>query len=196
MKGKFITIYGINNIGKSTQSERVVKMLNDSGRKAKHIKYPIYDLDPTGPFINSVLRSAKQNISEDELQLWFVMNRYQFEPELKKLLEEGYTVVAEDYAGTGIAWGIAKGLDEDWVEGINKYLLKSDLSILFEGQRDSEAKEDAHVHEQDDDLVEKCREVHSRLADKYGWQRLQVQEKWDDTTELLWKMIDPIISSC
>lgn len=196
MKGKFITIYGINNIGKSTQSERVVNKLLSLGHKAKHIKYPIYDLEPTGPFLNSVLRSKKQKISEEELQLWFVMNRHQFEPELKKLLEDGYIVVAEDYVGTGIAWGIAKGLDEQWSEEINKYLLKSDLSILFEGTRDSNAKENIHVHEQDDLLVDKCREVHSRLADKYGWQRLQVQEKWDDTTALLWNMIDREISSC
>ncbi len=196
MKGKFITIYGINNIGKSTQSKRIVERLTKAGHKAKYIKYPIYDLEPTGPFLNSVLRSGKQNISEDELQLWFVMNRYQFEPQLKELLEDGYFVIAEDYVGTGIAWGIAKGLDEPWAENINKYLLKSDLSILFEGQRDVTAKEEAHVHEQDDDLVEKCREIHSHLADKYGWKRLQVQEKWDDTTELLWKLIDPIIPPC
>jgi hypothetical protein len=44
-------------------------------------------------------------MDEHELQLWFVLNRYQYEPELKKLLNDGYIVIAEDYVGTGIAWG-------------------------------------------------------------------------------------------
>jgi dTMP kinase len=196
-KGLFITLYGINNIGKSTHAIRLVNRLNSMGYKAKHVKYPIYDLSPTGPFLNTTLRSSHaQEISEDELQLWFVMNRYQFEPELKKLLAEGYIVVAEDYIGTGIAWGVAKGLDESWMEGINKHLLKSDFSILFEGERNVSAKESKHLHEQNDELSEKCRKIHSSLADKYGWERLPVQEKKDDTTELLWNIVDLILPPC
>ncbi len=196
-KGLFLTLYGINNIGKSTHAKMLVDRLNSMGYKAKHIKYPIYDMEPTGPFLDKTLRTpGSQKISEDELQLWFVMNRYQFEPELKRLLDEKYIVVAEDYVGTGIAWGVAKGLEESWMEEINKHLLKSDFSILFEGERDKTAKEDQHLHEQNDALVDKCREVHSGLADKYGWKRLPVQEKKEDTAKLLWEIIDLILSTC
>lgn len=189
-KGRLVTLYGINNIGKTTQAKRLVERLNNEGVKAKYVKYPVYDIEPTGPFLNKVLRGGEQKITEDELQLWFIMNRYQFQPELKKWLEEGYTVIAEDYIGTGIAWGEAKGLDRVWLEESNKFLMKEDLAILFQGKRDLSALESGHVHEENEELIEKCRVVLEELADKYAWKRLEVQENWDDTTDLLRSLLN------
>ncbi len=190
MQGKLITLYGINNIGKSTQARLLIERLEKEGYKAKYVKYPVYDLMPTGPFLNGVLRGTDgQKVSEDELQMWFVMNRYQFEPTLKKYLEEGYIVVAEDYVGTGIAWGATKGLDVEWLEQLNKFLLKEELAILFEGERKLAAKEENHVHEQDDELVERCAQVHRDLARKYGWERLIVRGKIENTANDLWEIV-------
>lgn len=189
MAGRFITLYGINNIGKSTHAKLLVERLEREGYKARFVKYPVYDLGPTGPFLDGVLRGGHQKIAEDELQLWFVMNRYQFEPELRRWLEEGYVVVAEDYIGTGVAWGTAKGLEMEWLENMNKHLLKEDFAILFEGTRDVSAREDGHVHEQNDELMEKCRGVFSELADRHGWKKLKVREKVEDTAEALWEMV-------
>ena len=102
----FITLYGINNIGKTTHTVRLVKRLKKAGYDAVRIKYPVYDVHPSGDFLNKVLRSGEsQMLSEEELQLWFVLNRTQFQPILKGWLDAGKIVVAEDYTGTGIAWG-------------------------------------------------------------------------------------------
>lgn len=189
MKGKFITLYGINNIGKSTHAKLLVSRLETEGFKAVYVKYPVYDLEPTGPFLNSVLRGGAQKISEDELQLWFILNRYQFEPQIREWLLEGYVVVAEDYIATGIAWGTAKGLSKDWLISANKYLLKEDFALMLEGERCLSAREDDHVHEHNDDLVERCVAVHEELADEFGWKRVRLQEKKEDTAELVWKAV-------
>ncbi len=189
MAGKFITLYGINNIGKSTHAKKLVKRLKAEGQDAVYLKYPVYDMEPTGPFINSVLRGGAQEITEDELQMWFVLNRYQKQHEIEKWLAEGKIVVAEDYTGTGIAWGVAKGLELEWLESLNRHLMKEDISIMFEGVRDVRAKEDGHVHEQNDELVERCAEVHRDLAQRYGWQRLEVQDRIEDTAEILYNMV-------
>jgi len=192
-KGVLITLYGINNIGKSTHARRLVERLKTDGAKAKYLKYPIYDLEPTGPFLNKVLRGGAQSISEDELQMWFVLNRYQFQPELEQLLEEGYIVVSEDYVGTGIAWGTAKGLEMSWLESLNKFLRPEDLAILFEGERAMKSKEEGHVHEQNDELVSKCADVHRLLADKYNWKRVSVQPRKEDTAKLLWEVVSEFL---
>lgn len=189
MRGKFITIYGVNNMGKSTHAKRLVARLNAAGRDAVYVKYPVYDMEPTGPFINQVLRGGVQNISEQELQLWFALNRFQFEPQLKKWLEEGKIVVAEDYIGTGMAWGMAKGLSEEWVENVNQGLMKEDLAILIEGERIVAATEKGHVHEENNALIEKCYGKFQYLAEKYGWEKVQLQEKVEDTEELIWKKL-------
>lgn len=177
MRGKFIAIYGINNIGKTTHARRLASRLRRIGRKAVYIKYPIYSQKPTGPLINSVLRQrGKQKISEYELQLWFVLNRYQFQPQLNSMLQNGINIVAEDYTGTGIAWGTAKGCDTAELEKMNKFLVQPDLSIFMDGTRVLTSREKRHIHESDDLLIKKCATVFQKLAKKYKWKRVLVDK--------------------
>lgn len=190
MEGKFITMYGINNIGKSTHAKRLVKRLKARGIDAVYVKYPVYELDPTGIFINDVLRSGdEQEISEEELQMWFALNRYQYEPTLKNHLANGAWVIAEDYTGTGLAWGAAKGADLKWLEEVHKYLMKEDFAIMLEGQRDLNAREQGHIHEGNDALAMKCQDVHRELAQKYGWAVVEIQPNFDDTERLVWEAV-------
>ena len=190
MKGKFIAIYGINNIGKTTHAKRLSARLNALGKRAVYVKYPIYNQKPTGPMINKILRSqGKQKMSEEELQLLFVLNRYQFQPKLLKMLRQGKIVVAEDYIGTGIAWGTAKGSNQAELENMNKFLVQPDLAILMDGQRELIAREKKHIHEKDDQLAEKCRKIFKKLAMKYRWQVAKVDKDPDITAARIWEVI-------
>jgi len=196
-KGKFIAIYGINNIGKSTQARILTEKLISQGFDAEFLKYPNYSISPTGKFLDHVLRGGeKQNISEDELQMWFVLNRYQSQPEIEKKLSEGKILIVEDYVGTGIAWGTAKGLDMKWMETVNEHLMKEDLSVYLYGKRQLSAKESSHIHEQNDILIEKCRKVHEELADRYNWEKVEVREKHTDTADDLWKVVAKFLGVC
>lgn len=187
-KGLFITIYGINNIGKSTHAGRLVDSLKDKGYKAIYIKYPIYDLEPTGPVINKVLRAnGPQRISEQDLQTLFMQNRKDYEPKIKEMLAAGYIIIAEDYVGTGVAWGTAKGIAQEWVEKLNEGLMREDFSILMVGQRTMFAKEKDHIHESNDELVDNVAEILVRLGKKNGWHTVEVQDKINDTAKLMWE---------
>lgn len=195
-KGAFIAVYGINNIGKSTHCRLLVKKLKKSGYDSVYVKYPIYKIKPSGPFINNILRNPRgQKITEDQLQMWFVINRYQYQQNLKKFLSQGKIVVAEDYVYTGIAWGMAKGLEEKWLKDMNKYLLKEDLAILFSGQRDISAKERHHVHEQNDKLIAGCTEIFEQLAKKHKFKKITVQKKIPDTAEKLGEVVDDFLAN-
>lgn len=190
MKGTFITIYGINNIGKTTHAKRLVARLKKLGKPAVYIKYPIYSQKPTGPFLNKILRlSHRQKMKEEELQLWFVLNRYQFQPKLQKMLANGKIVVAEDYIGTGIAWGAAKGAELKELENMNKFLVQENMAILLDGKRTLNAREKKHLHEQNDPLVENCRKVYRKLAKKYEWKVVQVAPDRDVTAARIWKLV-------
>src|SRR5436190_17167412 len=117
--GKFIAIYGVNNIGKSTQAKRLVRKLVAEGKKAVYLKYPVYDLEPSGVMINEYLRGGNPyDLSPREIQLVYALNRTQKEPDIEKWLSGGTTVVAEDYTGTGVAWGIGTGLDPAFAKRI------------------------------------------------------------------------------
>lgn len=196
MRGALITIYGINNIGKSTHARILCERLERAGHKTVYIKFPVYDIEPTGPFLNKILRGAgEQKISEDELQLWFVMNRYQVQPQLKKWLDEGCIVVAEDYIGTGIAWGVTKGLDQNWLESANQFLLKEDFAIVIRGERNTKAQESGHIHEENAALMKKSDSVHDQLADEYGWRKIALQKKVTDTADLIFNAVDDFLKN-
>lgn len=182
----FITLYGINNIGKTTHCKRLVERLIELGHDAVGVKFPVYDIEPSGRFLNQVLRSGKeQGVSEEELQLWFALNRFQFEPTLREWLAAGKIVVAEDYTGTGIAWGMTKGASLEWLETVNAPLLTEDLAILLEGQRTVAATEKGHLHEENHALVDRCRASHRLLAERYGWKTVEVQPHKADTFALI-----------
>lgn len=186
-----ITIYGTNNMGKTTHAKRVVAKLEEMGKKAKYVKFPVYDLEPTGPYLNNMLRTGdSQNITEEELQMWFALNRYQFQPTIQGWLDEGYIVVAEDYIGTGVAWGTAKGADPVWLERLNQYLIQEDLAILIDGERVESAKEALHIHERNDELIRKCRRILQDLGEKHGWRTVLLQDHPDDTAKLIWEVVE------
>ena len=129
-------------------------------------------------------------MSEEELQLWFVLNRHQFQPTLKQWLSEGKIVVAEDYSGTGIVWGITKGLEQGWLESLNRFLVPSDLSLLIDGERAHQSIEKGHLHEEDNALIQRCRTVHQELAKQYGWNLISLQPEKEATFELIWNVVE------
>jgi thymidylate kinase len=194
MKGIFITIYGINNIGKSTHAKRLVDKLNSAGLDAVYLKYPIYDLEPTGPKLNSILRAEGQHVSEQDLQTLFMQNRRDYEPDLRKMINEGKIVVAEDYTYTGIAWGNAKGLSMDYMLKLNENLLKEDFTILLTGQRNLAAVEKRHIHEKNNHLIDNVGNILRQLADIHHWTVIQVQPRIDDTAELIFQAVSGFLA--
>ena len=189
-KGKLIVFYGINNLGKTTQAKMLVDYLNSKKLSSEYLKYPIYDLKPSGEYINEILRGGKnQKISEEEFQMWYTINRFQYEPLLKNKLSQGKIIIAEDYIGSGLAWGAAKKADLKWLEEINSKLLKEDLGILFNGERFIAGKELKHIHEQNDDLMSCSRKTHLQLAKKYHWPIINANQSIKDVHKNILKIM-------
>ncbi|MFH1287012.1 MAG: hypothetical protein ABII02_04680 [Candidatus Magasanikbacteria bacterium] len=189
-KGIFIVLYGINNLGKTTQAKLLVEKLQRKRFEAEYLKYPIYSLEPTGPRINAYLREGNpEQLSAKDVQELYAQNRRNFEPRLHLKLDSGINIVAEDYTGTGLCWGIGAGVPEKYMLEINEGLLKEDISFLFEGERFREATEMNHTFETNDTLIEKVRAVHDRMGSKKGWIRIDANESIEHIHEKLWDTI-------
>lgn len=189
MAHPFITLYGINNLGKTTQAERLVAKLNSIGKPAVHLKYPRYDIQPSGPFINAILREGQTTSSQKEVEMWMAINRYQAEQPLIEQLEKTI-VVSEDYTGGGIAWGVANGSPMEWMEQINGYLRKEDFAILLDGERFSGATEAGHIHETNEPLIQRCREVFQELARRYQWPIVSANGTMDSVQAAIWQLVN------
>ncbi len=191
--GKFIAVYGINGIGKTTQVEILVKYLQDKGLNVSRLKYPVYDLEPEGPFIYKYLRDpefrVQNELTTEELQQKYADNRKRYEKELKRRLESGEWIVAEDYIGTGIAWGLTWGGDLEYLEKINEDLFPTDLSILMHGKRFNTAIEKDHRNEMAVERIKICKNFHRLLADRYGWKIINANQKMEDVKDDIAKLI-------
>lgn len=188
MRGKFIVLYGINNLGKTTQAKLLVARLQKEGYRAERLKYGLYDLEPSGKILNDYLRQNNPlNLTPREFQIIQVLNRYQYQPTLVQKLESGVNIVAEDYLGTGLAWGIAAGVDGQFLKYLNSGLLKEDITFVFQGKQFREATESGHAHEADGELTVKASVAHDRLAVKYDWKPINANLPRAEIAEILWQ---------
>ena len=189
----FIVIYGINNIGKSTQAKRLVDWLNKNGYAAEYLKYPIYD-SPTGQQISGILRSGKeQGMDELAFQTLYYQNRKEFEPELRKKLSQGIIIVAEDYIGTSLAWGSAKGADYAALKKLNSGLLREEVAILLDGTRFTKAIEKGHLHESDAKLVAQVRKRHLDIAKELGWKKVDANQPAEKVSADILDIVKPYL---
>ena len=170
-RGKFIVLYGPNNLGKSLQIKMLEEDLAALKYKTIKIKYPVYNLKPTGPIINSVLREGVP-MEEKKFQKVYAQNRLDFQPTLNEYLDRGLFVISEDYSGTGVAWGMSRDINVEELEKMNEGLLKEDLSLLLYGSRFREGIESTHRNENDDELWRTSMKNHLFLGEKYGWEKV------------------------
>lgn len=193
--GKFIVFYGINNLGKTTQAKMLVARLNAAGEKAEYLKYPVYDLKPSGIILNSYLRDGNpDNLTPREAQIIYTANRFQYEQKLKEKLKSGIHIIAEDYIGTGLAWGIGAGMEESFLKNINSHLLKENLAFLFDGARFREAEEKNHKHETNEDLINKVRWAHLTLGQEYNWIKINANLSIEEIHDLIWEKMGSLIN--
>lgn len=193
-KGKFIVIYGINNLGKTTQAKLLAEKLNKENYKSEYLKYGIYNIIPSGILLDEYLRKQNpRNLTPREYQIIHVINRTQYEPTLREKLNSGTNIIAEDYAGTGLAWGIGTGISEEFLEFINSHLLKEDLAILLDGERFKDAIEANHIHEEDEGLTARVRQIHLDLAKKYNWITINANQEINIVHELIWQEVKKIL---
>lgn len=193
-KGKLIVFYGTNNLGKSTQAKILIEKLKEKNIEAEYLKYPIYDLEPSGPILNNYLRNGNPyNLSAREAQIIYCLNRTQYQKTLEEKLNKGINIVAEDYTGTGIAWGVGARVEQEFLENINSHLLKEDIALLFDGERFKEAVEKNHKHEQNDEFSQKVRQIHLDLGKKYGWEMIDANLNIEEISDIIFKKIIKIV---
>ncbi len=189
-KGKLIVFYGTNNLGKSTQAKILIEKLKEKNIEAEYLKYPIYDLDPSGPILNNYLRNGNPyNLSAREAQIIYCLNRTQYQKTLEEKLNSGINIIAEDYTGTGIAWRMGAGVEQEFLENINSHLLKEDIALLFDGERFKEAVEKNHKHEQNDEFSQKVRKIHLDLGKKYNWEMINANLTIEEISHIIFEKI-------
>ncbi|MBD3300559.1 MAG: hypothetical protein GF347_04355 [Candidatus Moranbacteria bacterium] len=189
-KGKLIAFYGINNLGRSTQAELLVKKLSDKGYQAESIKFPVYGLEPTGSLIMNFLRDQdKYNLSNREFQLLNFINQNQKTIELEKKLDQGIFIVCESYFGSAAAWGIAMGVEPEIMEHLYQSSRNEDLAVFFDGEMFERSPQEHSKLDRDNELLKRAQETHKQLALKYDWYIINANQAIDEVKNEIWEII-------
>lgn len=193
--GLFIVLYGPSGVGKSKQLDLLAERFASLKMTTKRVEYPIYSLKPSGPVLKKILWGQGEQPEEEEMQKLFVQNRRDFEPTLKSWLGVGMTVLAEDYKGTGMVWGVTRGLSASKMEEMNRDFIEPDISILIDGPRRLDLRPgEGHVYQQDEDEWYRARKVYLSMADKYGWVRVGGDAPILTVAGRIWAVIRPVMA--
>ena len=190
-------LYGPDGVGKSRQALMLEEKLQETGGLVRRLRYPVYSCQPAGPKLDEILHRTKKSLPEEEMQRMFAQNRKDFEPTLKSWLENGVNVIGENYKGTGIAWGVARGMTVEKMEGMNKDTIDPDIAIYMDGPRRGESLVGGHPYgtEGDEDEWYKVREAYLQMADRYGWVRVGGDAPVLIVASRIWAVVRPVVMS-
>ena len=193
-RGKLIVFYGINNVGKSTQADLLKSRLKKEGVKVVFYKIPQYTVEPAGVMIDEYLRKHNPyKLSPREAQLLYALDRSNFRMELERLLSSGTWVIFEDYWGTGVMWGVGRGVSKKFLLRVNADNIQEDLTFLLKGKRLKAAKEKVHINEHDDALTAKVGKISVELAKEFKWKIINGNQSIEEVHEDIWTEVQKIL---
>jgi len=130
--GFLIAIEGIDGAGKTTQSEILMKKLNEK-------EYPVVGLhEPTegrwGKKIKELAKNGRHQIRpETELDYFYFDRLEDVENNINPSLKEKKIVVMDRYYLSSVAYQGARGLSPDHIEEMNKMIApKPDVTIILD----------------------------------------------------------------
>ena len=170
LAGKLIVVEGIDQAGKQTVCEWLVGELRVHGVPAEQTGFPDYST-PLGHEITAFLRGQRDYPAEAR-QLLYAANRWERAAELRAWLAEGRAIVVDRYSASGVAYGAAQGLAQDWMLAVERGLPSADLTILLDITpevslaRKTTARD---AYEARTDLLARARDAYLTLAREPGW---------------------------
>ncbi|HLS31099.1 MAG TPA: dTMP kinase [Flavobacteriaceae bacterium] len=126
MKGKIITIEGLDGAGKSTQIELLTDRLTQLGIRHKFIHFPMLNQGVYGSLVAEFLRGefgSLENVHPKLVALLFAEDRNEHKHKIEEWLAEGYLVILDRYVKSNIAFQCAKLSDETEKKALKEWIL-------------------------------------------------------------------------
>jgi dTMP kinase len=168
-KGKIITIEGTDKAGKTSQSRMLAETLKASGKVCVVLDFPDY-ATPIGIEIKAFLE-GKRDYPPEVKHLLFSANRWEKKKEIESMLENGTIIVMNRYWESNLVYGVANGIDVNWLLRLDKGLPKEDLVLMLLVNPSISAKraEIQDAFESDPQLAAKAYKNYLKFAKQFKW---------------------------
>nr|XP_018917503.1 PREDICTED: thymidylate kinase [Bemisia tabaci] len=184
-RGALIVLEGCDRSGKSTQCKRLVEALNNKGIPSQLMRFPDRST-AIGKIINEYLTN-KAELSDKAVHLLFSANRWELEPTMRKLLQEGTTLVIDRYSYSGVAFsGAKKNMSFEWCLQPETGLPKPDLVFLLSLKPEALEKRGGFGNEryEDTEMQKRVAENFRSLQKEY-WKEIDADKSVEALTEEL-----------
>ena len=190
-----IAIEGLDQAGKKTQTEMLVKAL----RKIK-VKTAVFSFPDYSTIIGKEIKNClygKRKFSPEIIHYLYAANRWEKLEEIQKASSKNSVLVMNRYYHSNLVYGIANGLKEKWLQKLEDGLPKADLVIVLDASQNesfSRKKSSRDRFEKNKKFSKKKSQIYRRLAKKHRWKIVSSNTKQETHAEIM-KIISKKIAS-
>lgn len=192
--GKIIVLEGLDKSGKTTQARLLHNYLNNKRHgQAELFSFPDYSTK-IGQEIRSFLNGEVEYNAETKHML-LSTNRWEKKESILESLKSGKIVILNRYYQSNLVYGLANGLDLEWLSGLDKGMPKEDVTIILDvSPRVSYLRSIANNFTLDEfeksrEFLEKVRTNYLELAKMFNWNVLYSE----NSTDIVFKSILEIL---
>jgi len=168
--GVLFALEGIDQSGKKTLSALLMERLREAGIPGEMISFPDYTT-PIGKELDFYLK-GKRVYPPQTRHLLFAANRWERKRDIESWLEKGKVVLANRYVASGVAYGMAHGLEKGWLWNLEEGLPRPDQTFLIDIPHEISFARKAKrrdLYEEQKDLLKRAREAYLDLAREGNW---------------------------
>ncbi|MDQ4017373.1 MAG: dTMP kinase [Thermoproteota archaeon] len=188
-RGKIIVIEGTDKAGKTSQSRMLAETLKVSGKVCVILDFPDYTT-PIGMEIKAFLEGKRDYLPEVK-HLLFSANRWEKKKEIESMLENGTIIVMNRYWQSNLVYGVANGMDINWLLRLDKGLPKEDIVLVMLVNPNISAKraEMQDTFESDPQLAAKAYKNYLKFAKQYRWKVIDGSKSKEQVHQEITKII-------
>ncbi len=126
------------------------------------------------------------------MHMLYSLNRWENRALVVDLADSMDFVVADRYTPSNLAYGVARGLNLDWLRGLDNGLPKTDLVIVLDVPVDSSFARKVRnrdVHEKDEKFLTRVRRTYKLLGREHGWKIVNATGPVQEVHAAVWGLV-------
>ncbi|MEM1985925.1 MAG: dTMP kinase [Nitrososphaeria archaeon] len=185
-----IAIDGIDQSGKKTQTDLLLKRLSELNYKVIKFSFPNYET-PIGQLIEKILLN-EIIVPLEVKHILLSANRWELKPKIEEYIKKNFIIIFDRYYQSNLAYGVANGLPLDWLMNLDKNLPDCDLTIILDIPPEISFKRkelNRDVHEKDFNYLVRVRKCFLELANKNSWVVIDGNRPISEVHNSIWSIV-------
>lgn len=196
LRGHIITLEGIDQSGKRTQSEMLARRLNKAGWAVGVMNFPDYST-PLGSRLKAYL-AGRTKLDHHVVHTLYAANRWERKLDIENQILAGRILILNRYSPSNLAYGVAHGLPLRWLELLEQGLPTPDIVIVLDVPPKTSfgrKKSKRDIHEGDQTYLRKVRRAYLKLAAKRSWIVVRGDRDPRRVNSEIWQHVSKALSS-